>query len=949
MVRNRNYGVGTGYSSSGVTGRKNTFAFDEKIYAAHVWDELAGDELFTIEFYRKEAGTWVRKVIKTWRNTGFSTAYQYAWIKNYPPGEWRALFFCSHFGPFGEEFTINPKEAPPPPPPPEYPKQITRGPYSFTARNAEEQKQLREFLGLFPPGVDLDTYVGRLDRAGIQDWLNYWGKIWQDLGRGDLFSFTGQKATEYFTKLEVPPEMPIAIIAERWKDLTSSIRERNWLKAADDFFSLFLDPLLPEDYELAAEPIMIGIPGTPTIIAATTKTGTLTKIIGAVTKGIKALALDFKKRPLMSILLGIFATTEIPNYFNMRIFARNQVAESKGEDPAAITFPLNEQDSHFESLQFELGKAIRDKDKTRAEKILADMIETRDTFARLMEDKKETLVKIGLYETEVDNLAYFDDVITRARTEIATITPPEKIGTLIIRPTPEDAKVSVEGQIPSTGVYSAELPIGTYTYTVSKFGFVSESGSIEIIEETTKELNIQIFEEPEPPPKPPPLPPEEVIGKLTISIGPEEAADALVEIAGNPEITTAGTYDLSPGSYTVRASKEGFVSQTKTAYVSEKKDTVVSFILEKVEAPAELPTKATVQITSEPTNSDIYIDGEYTFTKTPYTTVLDAGTYIIRVQADGFFPQEASVTVGEGDEIIVPFVLEEIPEEEKPVVEYLPQTPYFPTYQAPTYYTPPVSVTPYSKVSLPAYNLLSPPSFKLQPKPSVPTTMEKEVLINIETTDAKPWKGKIFSVAWLDLSMPEAEPQVIVDSSEEEILKAFIEVFEQTGFTKIWGFKTIFDYRFIFNKLMLYRMQSKTFHDADLGDVKQLMDQVKEAFVYFPDKTGKLDDYGKELLGIGKYGTQEALLRRYIAGDIAYVERFQLQQIQVTKGLYDLFRFSAAGSSPASIPKVPNEAFPSQPLLSPQTPQSTQIKKCPNCLAEQPIGAKECDICKTKL
>ncbi|KKL23783.1 hypothetical protein LCGC14_2421920 [marine sediment metagenome] len=223
---------------------------------------------------------------------------------------------------------------------------------------------------------------------------------------------------------------------------------------------------------------------------------------------------------------------------------------------------------------------------------------------------------------------------------------------------------------------------------------------------------------------------------------------------------------------------------------------------------------------------------------------------------------------------------------------------------------------------------------------------EREVLINIETTDAKPWKGKLFSIAWLDLSMPEAEPQIIVDDNEEEILKAFIDIFEQTGFTKVWGFKTIFDYRFIFNKLMLYRMQSKAFYDADLGDVKQLMDQVKEAFVYFPDKTGKLDDYGKELLGIGKWGSQAALLTRYIAGDIPYVERFQLQQIQVTKGLYDLFRFSSSGASISPNPSNPAEAFPMSTPMSTPNPQSTQLKKCPNCLSDQPAGSKECDICK---
>ncbi len=905
MVKNRNYGVGTGQSSSGVLNPKTTFAHDEKIYAVHVWDKLAGNEVFEIIWNRKINGTYKLQKKHTWTNTGFSSAYQQAWIQNYTPGEWQALFKVTGGSYKSTLFTIKSAPAPPPEPAPEFPKTISRGTYSFTAGNSEEEKQLREFLGLFPPGDDLDTWLSKRDLAGLQQWKDYWFGIFGPMGRQDLLTFIANKFEEYKSKIEVP-------FLQQLLDLIPKpiINILTFLKGLSqvNLNTVLVELLKLPDGEAKMEEI--GLKSWNEFV----KEYPEYKVLEGAPRG------------SLSILAILGIVGAIISFGTLANWLRKELPEPAGMAVWAMIEAKNWEGAKEANLKYRDFVSLANSFWMQALGWLNPFIKTFfDT------NKDAQLVAADSYDKIID-------------TELEI-----KTGTIIIKPTPTDAKVSISGQIPTIGVFEKEVPLGTYDWTVTKFGYISKSGIAilevpgEFFELFGEEVTIYPEEEP---PEVPELPPEEVLGKLTINVSP---ADAIIAIAGQPEIITAGSYDLSPGSYGVFASKEGFVSQLKSAFVSEKKDTVVSFILEEVEAPAELPTKATVQIISEPTGSDIYIDGAYQFVTTPFTTILDAGTYIIRVQQDGFFPQEASVSVSEGDEIIVPFSLEEIPEEEKPVVEYLPQEPWFPTYQAPTYYQPAVQTTPYSQVSLPNYNLLAAPSFKLQPRPAVPTTMEKEVLINIETTDAKPWKGKIFSIAWLDLSMPESEPQVIVDNDEQGILKAFIEIFEQTGFTKIWGFKTIFDYRYIFNKLMLYRMQSKAFFDADLGDVKQLMDQVKEAFVYFPDKTGKLDDYGKELLGIGKYGAQDALLRRYIAGDFEYVERFNLQQIQVTKGLYDLFRFSSSGASTTPIQSNPIETSPGSNPGLPQNPISTQIKKCPSCLSNQPIGAEFCDICKTKL
>ena len=60
-------------------------------------------------------------------------------------------------------------------------------------------------------------------------------------------------------------------------------------------------------------------------------------------------------------------------------------------------------------------------------------------------------------------------------------------------------------------------------------------------------------------------------------------------------------------------------------------------------------------------------------------------------------------------------------------------------------------------------------------------------MVNIETTDLVPWKGRIFSIAWQDLSDAESEPKVIVSNDEEDLLRTFLEVFESGNFTQFVG------------------------------------------------------------------------------------------------------------------------------------------------------------------
>ena len=94
------------------------------------------------------------------------------------------------------------------PPPPEYPKEVRRNPYAFRVDNVEQEKQVKDFLGIDPPGVDIDLYLSNLNLEGLEQWKNYWINIWAGLGRQDLINFTNDKFNEYEEKIPTPPTPP---------------------------------------------------------------------------------------------------------------------------------------------------------------------------------------------------------------------------------------------------------------------------------------------------------------------------------------------------------------------------------------------------------------------------------------------------------------------------------------------------------------------------------------------------------------------------------------------------------------------------------------------------------------------------------------------------------------------------------------------------------------------
>ena len=119
MAMLRSYGIGTGYTSKGITGAKTIFSKDERIYAIHVWDGVKRGDKFSISWQRKINNVYVEQKKHNWINSaGYTNIYHWTWIKGYSAGDWQVQFLINDDIFRTKSFTIKAKPVAPEPPAP---------------------------------------------------------------------------------------------------------------------------------------------------------------------------------------------------------------------------------------------------------------------------------------------------------------------------------------------------------------------------------------------------------------------------------------------------------------------------------------------------------------------------------------------------------------------------------------------------------------------------------------------------------------------------------------------------------------------------------------------------------------------------------------------------------------------------------------------------------------
>jgi len=248
--------------------------------------------------------------------------------------------------------------------------------------------------------------------------------------------------------------------------------------------------------------------------------------------------------------------------------------------------------------------------------------------------------------------------------------------------------------------------------------------------------------------------------------------------------------------------------------------------------------------------------------------------------------------------------------------------------------------------------------------PSAPYSTEtKPLIIDIETSGSKPWNSELICIGYIDPLNASTGAKVIIGKTEPEMLIDFLDVYTRGGYDELIGYNVAFDYRFIFSRMLYYRISSQEFVNAKLYDIMQVMQQVKQEFVYGYNKSGKLNDWTTYLLGMSKPLTFEEMLILWKSKDLDAIEAYNANDIMMEYFLYSLLQITIrtpySGVSFASPPLKKAEREINAELIPSSLPTSviqtgpTYTAKCPVCLSETEVSEKQepsiCPICGSQM
>jgi len=181
-------------------------------------------------------------------------------------------------------------------------------------------------------------------------------------------------------------------------------------------------------------------------------------------------------------------------------------------------------------------------------------------------------------------------LIAGGSSTIYTVRP--NVGYLTVYSTPSGASVYVDNQvIGQTPIENYELAKGEHSLTIKMEGYQEYSTTVFITPGETSVINVNLALE---------------TGALSVTSIP---TGALVYVNGEYKGKTPLNLELSPGTYTIKVTKQNYMDYTTTVTLEEGETKEVSVSL----VPAGYLT-----VYSTPASADVYRDGEYIGT-TPIT------------------------------------------------------------------------------------------------------------------------------------------------------------------------------------------------------------------------------------------------------------------------------------------------------------------------------------------
>ncbi len=197
-----------------------------------------------------------------------------------------------------------------------------------------------------------------------------------------------------------------------------------------------------------------------------------------------------------------------------------------------------------------------------------------------------------------------------------------KNGAISVSSTPSGAQVYLDGAYEGVTPLTISVQPGTYNITLKLPGYKVYSEFITV--ESGKELNISVALQPLP-------------VSLTIT---SEPSGASVYINGAYKGTTPLTLSVTPGTYEVKLTKQGYKNYMTTVELSPDKSKTLSVTLS--------PIYGRVQITSIPSGAKVYVNSSYKG-MTPLSLSLPPGMYTIKVSKQGYKNYETTLILSAGE------------------------------------------------------------------------------------------------------------------------------------------------------------------------------------------------------------------------------------------------------------------------------------------------------------
>lgn len=216
--------------------------------------------------------------------------------------------------------------------------------------------------------------------------------------------------------------------------------------------------------------------------------------------------------------------------------------------------------------------------------------------------------------------------------KVYELTLSMETATLVIRATPDDAQIFIDGELAGTGYASRYVSIGVeHSYKITCEDYFSKEGKVVISKRQEKELDVELDPD---------------FGWITVTTTPKGAS---VYIDGVGMGKTPYVYEkIKKGQHVVEVRKDKFSTVVRTVEITtgEINNELENLVL------SDDDSYALVIFNSTPAGADITMNDKYKG-KTPTTASVAPGLYKVSIKLKGYDNYEQNLTVNGNDTITI--------------------------------------------------------------------------------------------------------------------------------------------------------------------------------------------------------------------------------------------------------------------------------------------------------